>query len=476
MKPTDAPPDQLNVLIVTADDMGSSLPGFMNGRGGLTPNLDRLAARSHRFVNNRTVVPICQPAREAIMTGLLPHHSGATGFTAVDEGIPTLVTILQDHGYFAGAIHKIDHMEPASCFPWDFAKEGKDRDTGIQAEGLRTIIRAARGEGKAFFANCNIDDPHRPFYGSQASRRIDDDLNGPYGIDVEILPEDVEIPAFLEDIPETRIEIAQYCNSVKRLDVSLGLIVQALGEEGAIDDCIILFCSDHGMPFPFAKSTCYDGGTRVPAIISWPGMGTPRVFENLTTNVDLLPTILDILSIPLQRECDGHSWLPLIAGVSADPEFVVTYVNTVASGRSYPMRAIQDARYSLVFSAFADGAFTVNLESMRSPGFRAMEELAQDDPEMATRVAQLRFGIPLAFYDLAEDPGQRVNRIDEPTHLARVERMKRVLLDEMRRTGDPQLANFETFLAGGKPVVEQNAKSFRSTRRQQRAIRRASFG
>ena len=62
----------LNLLFLTADDMNWSLPGFMGGTESLTPNLDRLAARSHRFRNNRAAAPICQPSREAMMTGLMP--------------------------------------------------------------------------------------------------------------------------------------------------------------------------------------------------------------------------------------------------------------------------------------------------------------------------------------------------------------------------------------------------------------------
>ena len=57
--------------------MNYSLPCFMGGKYHLTPRLDALAAVSHRFIRNRTIAPICQPSREAMMTGLIPHHSGA---------------------------------------------------------------------------------------------------------------------------------------------------------------------------------------------------------------------------------------------------------------------------------------------------------------------------------------------------------------------------------------------------------------
>ncbi len=106
-----------NLLFLTVDDMNYSIPGFMGGKGDLTPNLDRLAGRSHRFIHNRTTAAICQPSREAMMTGLLPHRSGGLGFNPIHEGTPTLTSILKGHGYFTAAIHKTEHMQPASCFP-----------------------------------------------------------------------------------------------------------------------------------------------------------------------------------------------------------------------------------------------------------------------------------------------------------------------------------------------------------------------
>lgn len=153
----------MNLLFITVDDMDASIPGFMGNRAGLTPNLDRLAARSHAFVRNRTVAPICMPARQAFMTGLVPHRSGGTGFIPIREGTPTLTTLLQAEGYFAAAIHKIDHMQPYSCFPWDYMQQGKDRHVLIQALGARVAIEEARAQNRPFFVQCNINDPHRPF-------------------------------------------------------------------------------------------------------------------------------------------------------------------------------------------------------------------------------------------------------------------------------------------------------------------------
>jgi N-sulfoglucosamine sulfohydrolase len=445
--------------------MNWSLPGFMGGKHYLTPNLDSLAARSHHFIYNRSTAPICMPSRAAMMTGLVPHHSGALGFTPVYEGTPTLITILKEHGYFTAAIHKLEHMQPPSCFPWDLERPGQDRNPLAYERDVRDAISAARAAKKPFFINCNINDPHRPFYGSPEAVDRDHNNEGPYKVVREIQPEEVEIPPFLEDLPDIRKELAQYCNSTQRMDVSIGKILSVLNETGMESDTVVIFSSDHGMPFPFSKATCYDSATRTPVLISWPDLGTPRTFRNLTSNIDLLPTLLDILEIQPSPHVDGQSWLPIIEGrADQTQDHVITHVNTTATGTAYPTRAIQTLDYALIFSPWSDGTAALRVESMSGLTYGAMLQAAKTQPEIAARVDQYTYGVPLAFYDLRVDPGQRVNLIDRPEYRERVADMTGRLLRYMEYTTDPQLQNFLLLLAGGKPIVEQHPSVYSGTK------------
>jgi N-sulfoglucosamine sulfohydrolase len=266
----------------------------------------------------------------------------------------------------------------------------------------------------------------------------------------------VEVPSFLEDLPDIREEYARYCNSVQRADVSIGKVLEALQATPEADNTVVVFSADHGMPFPFSKATVYSNGTRTPVLIAYPGMDQPRTFKQLTTNVDILPTLLDLLGLPQSGGIDGHSWAPLMRGHHAKPrEYVVTHVNTVNSGAAFPMRAIQNDRYALVFSPWADGILRFQVEAMDGLTYQAMKKAAETDPRIAARVDQYILGIPLAFYDLSVDPDQRVNRIDAKEHRHEIERMKKVLLDDMTSTNDPQLENYRALLAGMKPVVVQ---------------------
>ena len=445
---------RVNVLLITADDMDVSMPGYMGNRHGLTPHLDALARRSHIFTNNRGAAPICQPSRQAFMSGLVPHRNGAGGFTPMYEGTASLCSILSKAGWYTAASHKLDHMQPRSSFPWNDELGGNDRNVLAHAAELNRAVAAAKSAAAPFFINCNINDPHRPFYGSPGGLRRDHDNEGPFRIPHEVGPDDVEVPPFLDDLPEVRRELSQYWNSVQRMDIAIGQVLKALADSGQADNTVIIFCNDHGMPFPFSKATGYDHGTRVPALVSYPGMAPPKRFENLACNVDIMPTVLDLVGLPIPQGLDGQSWLPRMRGQQvADPEFIVTYVNGVANGSLFPVRTIQDHRYSLIYQLWANGTRRLTVDSLTGLTFPAMERAAETNPAIAERVAQCSMGVPVSFFDRENDPGQRRNLIADPAHQARITHMRDALLREMKRTMDPQLANVRTMIAGGKPVI-----------------------
>jgi N-sulfoglucosamine sulfohydrolase len=449
-----------NLLFITVDDMNWSMPGFMGNKLGLTPNLDKLAAKSHRFVNCRTTAPICQPSREAMMTGRVPHRSGGLGFTPIFENIPTMTTVLRSAGYYTAAIHKIEHMQPTSCFPWDHEYPGKDRAVTDYSSGVREQIAAARAAGKPFFINCNINDPHRPFYGSASAAEMDHDDQGPYAIPHLLTAKDVTAPEILEPLPTVREEFAQYCNSAQRMDLSIGGVLDEVAKSPEAANTIVFFSADHGMPFPFSKATGYDYGSRTPALLHYPGMDAPKTFEQRTCNIDYMPTLLDLIGVEKPAGMDGVSWEPLFDGRGYDgPELRVVCVNGLHSKMRYPQRSIQDGRYSLLFMPWSDGKLKFRAESMIGITWAAMLEAAKTDAALAARCNQYQMGIPLAFYDLEADPGQRHNLLEKPEHAARISRFKEGLTDYMERTTDPQLGNWHNFLTGKPMRVEQLAKA-----------------
>ena len=131
---------------------------------------------------------------------------------------------------------------------------------------------------------------------------------------------------------------------------------------------------------------------------------------------------------------------------------------------AFATRAIQDHRYSLIYQPWSDGQLRLRVDSMSGLTLAAMERGGNSDPRLAERVKNYVFGVPVSFFDLQTDAGQRNNLIDDPQHRARIAHMRDALLREMERTGDPQLGNIRTMIAGGKPVVVQPAHKGRQYR------------
>ena len=211
----DAATPRLNLLVITADDLNGNTPGWMGDKHGATPELDRFAATAHRFVNCHLTAPICQPSRSALMTGRVPHRNGALGFHPIKPGTPTLVKLLQAHGYYAAVMNKHPHMKPDSEFPWDARFDGSSKAPARWNEQMAQAMKAAAEAGKPFFINANITDPHRPFPdsadvaeeaetpaekpGKNAARKNAAAATLPAKV---FAAKDVTVPSFLEDLPK----------------------------------------------------------------------------------------------------------------------------------------------------------------------------------------------------------------------------------------------------------------------------------
>lgn len=461
----------MNLLFMTADDMNGSMPGWMGNPLKPTPNMDAFAATAHRFIDNHDAAPICQPSREAMMTGLWPQRSGALGFNPINEGVPTLATLLKEKGYFLAAFNKLEHMQPPSCFPWDYSTNDSGRNPPMIEDQVAEAIKRARAQGKPFFINCNTRDPHRPWprldkkngaegegeHWARNGSPIDDVAN-------KITPEQVPVPSFLEDLPPIREELATYYNAVQRLDMSFGKAMAALQASDEMDNTIILFVSDHGMPFPLSKATCYRNGSWCPATIRWPGMGSPRTFSEMTQSTDIMPTVLELLGVE-KPEMDGRSWMPLIRGEKQkDRDYIINNVNGVAVGNQWPMRVVQTKKSAFIITPWSDGNNRLfGIDSMSGLSFKAMVEAAKTDPRIKKRVDQYVIGYPMAYYDLEKDPDQRENQINNPAYRPEIKRLQGVLMDYMVKTNDPQLDNYKTLLAGGTCNVQTTVRKRKKT-------------
>ena len=138
-------------------------------------------------------------------------------------------------------------------------------------------IAEQQGSDKPFFLYICTSDPHRGGGTATELPHKPDRFGNPApgksypGItEVKYNPEDVVVPPFLPDTPVCRAELAQYYQSISRIDQGLGRLIEILKEAGHYDDTLIIYTADHGMAFPGGKTTVYEGGMRIPMVVRSP--------------------------------------------------------------------------------------------------------------------------------------------------------------------------------------------------------------
>ena len=112
----------------------------------------------------------------------------------------------------------------------------------------------------------------------------------------------------MPDMPELREELADFYGSIEFMDSKIGEILTAIDEAGLVDNTLVIFTSDHGASFLHSKATLYDGGLKIPLIMRLPGIfPAGHVVSELVSNVDVLPTIMELIEIPTPDHIQGSS-------------------------------------------------------------------------------------------------------------------------------------------------------------------------
>jgi N-sulfoglucosamine sulfohydrolase len=443
--------DTVNFLLITADDMNWDAVGAFGAPvPDVTPNLDHLASEGVRFKHAHVTAAVCQPSREVLMTGRYPHRNGGMGFEPIWDHVETLQERLSQAGYLNGILGKVKHLAPEHRFKWDDQQDigdlGHGRDPEKYGDYAEQFFSRAKGESRPFFLMANAHDPHRPFVGSeQEAARFGDDVAWIPPPSATFRPEEVVVPGFLPDIPDVRLEIAQYYNSCRRCDDTVGAVLAALDTSGLADDTLVMFLSDNGMAFPFAKTNCYLNSTRTPWIVRWPGTSEQGKLdeEHFISSIDFTPTILDIAELEPISDLDGKSFAGVLRGqVDRRRDRVFTVFHKTSAGNEYPMRGVQTEQYGYVFNAWADGKTEFKNESQSGLTFRAMDAAAKEDQQIMYRVHEFRYRTPEELFDFKNDPDALNNLIDHPDHQNRRAEFRQDLFSWMQEVKDPLVDMF----------------------------------
>ena len=436
----------LNILLITADDLNWNSVGAYGGPvDDITPNIDQLAAEGVRFNNAHVTIAVCMPSRGVLATGLYPFQSGITGFFASENDFPSIITLLNDANYYTAVLAKDWHSSPKVNSPWNYRRDFEDegmglgRDANIYARETRTVIQNAKENNQPFYLMANSMDPHRPFAHSAQEKEVWPE---------EVIAEpsrhyetsEIEVPGFLPKIPKIEQEITEYYNSVKRLDDTVGAILEVLKSEGVEENTIVMFLSDNGMAFPYAKTNAYLNSTKTPWMVRWPNEITAGVVDDvhMISGVDFLPTILEAAGLSEPTGLSGSSFLPILKGEGQqDRDLVFTTFHETFAKDQFPMRAVQDKQYGYIYNGWSNDIISFKNESQEGLTWNAMVEAAKTDPEIGKRVEFYSHRVTEEFYDFKNDPDALNNLINDAAYENHISDKRNALLSWMEKQKDP---------------------------------------
>ena len=430
---------QRNVLLLISDDQGLDLGCY--GVAVQTPRIDRLARGGTLFRHGYAAVSSCSPSRAVINTGLYTHQNGMYGLNhdvhhqALLPGVETLPALLRRAGYATALVGK-KHVGPDSAFPYEaelVPERSGIRDVRELAVAATSFIRSTND--RPFFVTVGYSDPHRAAvdYGNDRAW---------LGVKPERYdPRRVQIPSHLPDLPAVRQDLAEYYESLSRLDAGVGMILDDLAATGRADDTLVIFLSDNGRPFPGAKTNFYDPGIHLPLIVRAPG-SAPAVCDAMVSWTDIAPTVLDWAGVapPAAYKLSGSSLLPLL-GKADDParDAIFASHDFHEINQYYPMRAIRTRTHNYILNLAYQLPYPIAGDVAGSPSWKAI--VADPSLRLGWRSQAAYLQRPAEeLYDLTRDPAELTNLAGDPGYA----RIKAELAERLRAmraaTKDPWLA------------------------------------
>ncbi len=421
-----------NILYLHTHDSGKVFSPY--GYQVDTPNIMKLAQDSILFKNAFCASPTCSPSRSAMLTGMYPHSSGMIGLGNRGFSISNydwhLVNELKDNGYhtaLCGIQHESGHFakpeEAAQIIGYDSnittdknVKEMKDKYIWDYENALNA---------SQWIRNCKGDRPFFLSYGLFATHRSYPSKN-----DDIVDPKYLKPPYPIPDTPETREDYARHLISLKNADNCVGLVINSLKEAGLYEDTIIIFTTDHGIAVPFSKCNLFDTGIGVAFMFREPNSqlnGT--VNDNLLSQIDLYPTICDILNIEKPDRLEGKSFAGYFEKGESNPHrnFIFTELNYHTSYE--PARSVRTDRYKYI-KYYDKEYLKVNLSNINDSSVKKIyvdNELTELEKEEE------------ALYDLLYDPGERNNLVGDSRYQDTLELLKQELNNWQIATKDPIL-------------------------------------
>lgn len=454
----NAKPMNPNIVIFYVDDMGYGDLSLTGASGYATPNIDRLAHDGMFFTHYYASSPISTASRAGLLTGCYATRVGVPGAYMSDPRVGLnpkefiLPEMLKTAGYHCGLVGKWhlgcgeQFMPLAQGFDEYFGLPYSNDMWPVDYEGKRiskeSKLPAAVRERKAKRPPLTLYDGYKKLkeiwtledqaqlttlYTDRCIKFIEENKKEPFFL---LVTHDMpHVPLAVSDKFKGKSNHGLYGDVMMELDWSIGQVLDAIKRNGLDNNTIVIFTSDNGpwltygnhsgsaAAFREGKQSSYEGGSRVPCIVKWPGHVPAGVVNpQLISNIDILPTLASITGAKMPTDkIDGVDVSALWKGeVTMSPrKYFYYYYSMNPGGVLKSLEAIRDNRFKLVFphKFMSNEAEGVVLGKDGFPG--------------TPRTAETGY----ALYDLRMDPGERYNVID--LYPEETEKLK-AAADEMR--------------------------------------------
>ena len=316
---SESMPQRPDILLVTIDTLRADSLEPYGATDTLTPNIARLAGEGVIYNAATTPMPLTRPAHASILTGLYPDQHGVlTNHQILPEGVVTLAETLRDTGYQTAGFTGIRFLNQKSGLAQGFVEFAAPKDKTLGPRGKIVVERAIDWLGDANPENpillwVHVYDPHQPYDPPKKFRR---------GIDPEL---ERQIPVIRwktlnrtaklnnGNVPKEVFELAlaYYRGEVEYTDFWIGKLLENFDRLRGSRASMVVVTADHGECFEngnhFEHADCfYEGTLRVPLIVRYPnGVGAGLRVDRRVSNLDITPTVLQELSLPLPDNLAG---------------------------------------------------------------------------------------------------------------------------------------------------------------------------
>jgi len=393
-----------NVIVFLIDDLGWTDLSCQGSKFYETPNLDKLAASGIRLTNSYSANPVCSPTRAALLTGKAPQRVGITQWIPQPSTLhlpaeeTTIAEAFQSAGYQTGYIgkwhlgEKNNQLPTANGFSWmksvnragqpasyffPYTRKSKrgnywdvpDLKDGMEGDYLTDALTdhaldfIKEKKAKPFFLYFGHYAVHTPIQApKELVKKYDEKRKKLYGNSRA-----EKIFHRYQTTSRPRQDHATYAAMMENLDTNIGRVMTTLDELRLTENTIILFTSDNGghchlkkspgvtcnLPLKSGKGWTFEGGIRIPTIISWKGKLKPGICDTPMISMDVMPTLLDLTDQKLlpKQHLDGTSLKPALLG-NASPALnertlAWTYPHNHGSGHR-PSHAIRKGNWKLI--------------------------------------------------------------------------------------------------------------------------------